>query len=256
MKSIIAIHEENVLNRLYSHLRYDNGIDIIAICRDAIETVKTLDTLTPQLVLLDLQMPRLDGFEILNSLTRLPNDIVFLTDNTTSVIKTLQGYNQSYLLKSYAQNDLTALLDKMRNQAPLANQKVNELRQDVQKILSNRKVQNELLSTDESQRLAMKLDSKLHFVNLLDIIWIEAYEYYLKVNLQNNSYLVRGNLEGLTDLLKEHFTQITQSSIVNLNYIMFVDRNIKTDEVQIVLQNGTPLTIDKEYEPEVIRRIS
>jgi len=252
---IIASHEESTIKKLYTYLRYDGDIEIVAICRDAVETIKNIDSLKPELILLDLQMSEANGFEILNSLEYVPNGIVFLTDDDPTEIKVLRKCAMTYLLKSYKEDDLSQVLDNFKNGITSSNP-TNDFQFTLQEIIKNQKVQNGLLSSDEKDRLICKVDGKVHFINFLDIIWVEAYEYYLKIHFENNFYLVRGNLENIAMKSKEHFIQISESVIVNANYIMFVDRHVKNGEVQVVLQDGTPLLISQKFESEVIQRIS
>ena len=110
--------------------------------------------------------------------------------------------------------------------------------------------------TTEMNRLIVKDAGQIHFLNLGDIQWIEAYDYYVKIHVSGHFYLLRQSMKKMAELLPvDHFARVHKSSIINLQYIKCL-RTMPNGEFEIELTSGALVKVSRGYKDSIKHLIS
>ena len=204
------------------------NLEFKADCYDAIEALNYLQKHEVDLIFLDLNMPKLKGFEFLKTLSSPPKVIV-----TTAYSEfAIEGYELNvvdYLLKPFSFERFLSAVNKVKT----PNQEIN-----TQVITSNE---------TKNERLFLK-DSKKHYqVKLNDILYLEAYGNYVKVFLKDNTIITNQTLNHFIKLLsKEDFVQVHKSYIVAIQHIDLIEGNIvHIDKHKIPISKTYKLNINQ-----------
>jgi len=219
-------------------LKDDPEIEIIQVCRNGEEASDTIRELLPDLIFLDVQMPRMDGFEVLESLTDLKSmpHVIFVTAYDRYAIRAFEVHAFDYLLKPFDKKRFADALKRakaqiLRNSETTYNRNLFALLQEIKtqsRSLERLVIKNRVLKTDE-------------------IDWIEAQGKYALIHTRQESHLVREGMTGFeAQLDPKKFLRIHKSAIVNIERIEHVQPLFHGD-YRIILRNGTALTVTRRY---------
>jgi two-component system LytT family response regulator len=239
IRTLIVDDEPLARQRLRRLLEADLDIAIVGECGDGQQAVTDLRQLRPDLVFLDVQMPVLDGFGVLQALggTTLPA-VIFVTAHDCYALKAFDVHALDYLLKPFDKARFAAALERVKTQIRQGNAvALNERLQDLLQYAPGRH--------PGPGRLMIKSAGRIYFVRIEDIDWIEAAANYVRVHVGKEDHLLR---EGLTALEKKldpsRFVRIHRSTIVNLERIRELQPAFHGDYV-IILQDGTELALSR-----------
>lgn len=236
--------------------------EVIGECKNGIEAIELIKQQQPDLVLLDIQMPGVNGFEVLNSLNRnnLPA-VIFITAYDEYALKAFEVHALDYLLKPFTDdrfhNAVAHAKEYLKGKnVPSENQKLTKfLNQYDQK--SSGEDNNYVIDVPEgnnkifSGRLIIKADGKIHFVPLKEIIWVQAFDYYIKVHIAGKFYLVRESLKKMeASLPATTFLRIHKSSIVNMGYVKEFTPHFNNEFI-VTLTNGEKLKTSRNYKDKL-----
>ena len=257
IKTIIVDDESEAREGLALLLKNDNDIDLICVCKNGIEAIDAINDFSIDLMFLDIQMPGVDGFEVIRSVEekRLP-EIIFVTAYDQHALKAFEVHALDYLLKPFTNDRFYESLKQAKR--VISNRNSQDERHELIKIISDRNISqgedSELIRDTDSKeinRLIVKEAGQVYFINLGDILWIEAYDYYVKVHVHGRFYLLRKSMKKLEELLpKDHFARVHKSSIINLQYI----KNIKilgNGEYEIQLESGDFVKVSRSYKASI-----
>lgn len=242
IRTLIVDDEPLARERLRQLLENEPEIQLIGECADGREAITALETQSPDLVFLDVQMPEIDGFGVLQtaSITRMPV-VVFVTAYDRFALKAFEVHAIDYLLKPFdRQRFQTALWRaveqvKVRDGGSLAEKQsrlLAELRPAAPRVL---------------EKLAVKTGGRVLFVKLDDIDWVEAAHNYVELHADKQSHLLRETLNSIEGRLPaEKFVRISRSVIVNTSRIKELEP-LFYGEYRVTLQNGTKLTLSRRY---------
>lgn len=222
---------------------YCPEVQVTGEAADGLEGLQVIEKLQPQIVFLDIEMPRLDGFEMLH---RLPNKnfhLIFTTAYDQYAIKAIKYAAFDYLLKPVDIEELKNAVQKIHQEAQLHNtsRKLEVLEQNLQaKNLLN--------------KLAVPTLEGLLFFNINDIIHLEAQSNYTAIYFINHPKLIASRtLKEFEELLPaDIFFRPHHSHIINLH---FLKRYIKGDGGQIEMQNGNFVDVARRKKEEFLQRI-
>jgi two-component system LytT family response regulator len=239
IRTVIIDDEPLARQRLRKLLEADPDVAVVGECGDGREAVTELQRLRPDLVFLDVQMPVLDGFGVLQALgsTALPV-VIFVTAHDRYALKAFEVHALDYLLKPFDKARFAAALDRAKAQ----------VRQGSATVLSDRL--QELLQSIDGQRrgperLVLKSAGRTFFVRIGDIDWIEAAGNYVRLHVGKEDHLLRESLTALEHRLDgRRFVRIHRSTIVNLERIRELQPAFHGDYV-ITLHDGTELTLSR-----------
>lgn len=218
------------------------------------EAPRKIRDAAPDLVLLDVQMPGLDGFEVLESLR--PDAIpftIFVTAYSEYAVNAFDVRAIDYVLKPFKDERLLEALERAKamirsGEAGLQRDQISAfLRQEVAPPddAGAVDVADEEGADTADDRLALRDGSRMHFIERDDIDWIEAVGSYVRIHAGDRSPLIRATLTGLEERLRDHgFFRIHRSSVVNLDRVTEARHESHGDYV-LILDNGTRLRLSR-----------
>ncbi len=234
MKSIIIEDEELSRELIKNFLKDQPDIQIIRECENGFEGIKAINELNPDLVFLDIQMPKLNGFEMLELIDQSP-EIIFITAHNEYAIRAFEMNAVDYLLKPYSKDRLLNAIDKAR-QRILTGQKAQE------KV--NRLIQQPL--TDFLERIVVKSGSKIRVIPVDRIVYLEAQDDYVMIYTDEGKYLKKGTMKYFEEHLHDtSFVRVHRSYIVKIDQVSMIEPYSKENYI-MKLKNGARIRISRK----------
>jgi two-component system LytT family response regulator len=227
---VLIIDDEDLARRLTrEYLRSHADIEIIGECENGLQAVEAISTQTPDLIFLDIQMPKLNGFEILEATGRRAG-VIFTTAYDQYALKAFDQHAIDYLLKPFSQQRFDEALAKARkligSEAPAIQELVRE-------------------STCKPERLVIRDRGQTHIVPVAEIDYIVAQDDYVQIHFNGKSLLKTQSLSELETLLNPtHFVRIHRSTIIRLQALKCLERATK-DSYQAILHTGAALPVSR-----------
>ena len=221
---------------------YCPTVEILGEASDGAEGIVLIEKLRPQILFLDIEMPRMDGFEMLRQIEHKDFHIIFTTAYDQYAIKAIKYAAFDYLLKPVDIEELKAAVDK-------AHQRTTQLTSKKLETL-----EHNLQSLQTLNKLAIPTLEGYLFFDISHIIHLEAQSNYTAIYFTDYPKLIASRtLKDFEDLLPpEIFFRPHHSHIINLNYIK---RYIKGDGGQIEMQNGNFVTVARRKKDEFLKTI-
>lgn len=221
LKTIVIDDEQLALNRLRRLLSgHTETFDIIAEGHNGAEGLKLIEEHKPDLVFLDIEMPLLNGFEMLAQVTVMPM-VVFATAYDQYAIRAFEENSVDYLLKPIENERLQKTIDKIRNRVELTPRDTVR-NPDAGNLL---RLLEKMQPRQEMHSLSVKSGDRILLVPLQEVCHFEAEDKYVFLNtLSGQQYLVSQTLTVLEEKLPEHFLRISRSAIVNTHHIGEIQR--------------------------------
>jgi two-component system LytT family response regulator len=241
IRTLIVDDESLARDRLRDLLREEPEIQIVGECADGREAVTAIRQESPDLIFLDIQMPELDGFGVLDAIGAEPAPlIVFVTAFDQFALRAFEVHAVDYLLKPF---DRERFRTALRHALAQLKQREGHVRETHQSALLA-----ELKSAGKpSERLAVKSSGRVVFVRIKDIDWIEAAHNYVELHAGKECHLLRETLNAIEGrLAPETFVRISRSVIVNVERIKEL-QPLFYGEYAVTLQNGARLTLSRRY---------
>jgi two-component system, LytTR family, response regulator len=261
MRSIttLIVDDEGPSRRAIRHqLEKDAEIVIVGEASDGEAAVKAIEKLRPKLVFLDVQMPMLDGMEVLQRLPATSQPaIIFVTAYENYAKAAFDVDAVDYVVKPFTADRFALALDRskkriMDDSLRGAEVAVRTLLNHLQGTIAAPEDQT-VASTRIHSKLIVKSEGQLHFLSQQDVRWIEAQGDYIKVHLRRKSLLVRMTMGKMASLLDpKHFVRVHKSSIVNLDSVKEL-RAIMSASRGMVLDDGTIVPIGVSYRSGVTK---
>ena len=241
MKIRVLIVDDEALgrSRVRHLLKNETDCEIIGECSDGQEALAALHTLQPDLLFLDVQMPELNGFEVLAQLParQLPV-VIFVTAFDQFAIKAFEAQALDYLLKPFDDDRFHESLERARIQ--VAQRESSSFSERLLSLVKDCSPQKQWMT-----RMAVKSDGRMVFLNVLEIDHIEAVGNYLKLHAGSETHMLRGRLSELEKRLDPgRFFRVHRSRIVNLDRVKEFQPLFKGEGV-IILKNGSRLGVSR-----------
>jgi two-component system, LytTR family, response regulator len=241
MRVIIADDEALARDKLRLMLESEPGIQVVAECQDGRETLRELEAYKPDLLLLDIKMPDLDGFEVLSQVSGedMPM-VVFTTAYDRHAVRAFEAHALDYLLKPFDHERLHQAVDRAR--AEMLKIKDREATQRILNYLSETEKQ---FAT--GRRLIIKAGGRVVFLNFDEIDWVEAAANYVRIYVGKQGYLLRRGIGEIAERLDpKQFIRIHRSAIVNFQKIKEL-QPVNSGEYIVVLKDGKELSCSRGY---------
>jgi two-component system LytT family response regulator len=238
IRTLIVDDEPLARQRLRHLLHADPEIDMVGECGNGREALDALQQYRPDLMFLDVQMPVLDGFGVLEAVgeTALPV-VIFVTAHDRYALKAFEVHALDYLLKPFDQPRFAAALKRAKDQ--VKKDRTGAVDQRLLDLLQER--------SKGSERLVIKSAGRVTFVRKEDIDWIEAAGNYVRLHTGKEDHLLRESMNGLEAKLDpKRFVRVHRSTIVNVERIRELQPAFHGDYV-IFLQDGTELALSRNY---------
>jgi two-component system LytT family response regulator len=233
LTAVIADDEELARSYLRELLRVHPEITVVAECTNGFEVVKAVSELSPGLLFLDVQMPKLDGFEVLELLDaeRAPA-VIFVTAYDEYAMRAFDAHAVDYLLKPFDAPRLERALERARER------------------VGSRSLPREALSAarppgERARRIVVKDGARVHVIPIAKLDYVEAQDDYVALHSEGKSYLKQqpiGEIEAHLD--PATFVRIHRSAIVNLERVARIEPYGKESRIAI-LHDGTRLPVSK-----------
>lgn len=233
MKVVIIDDEPLARSIVKEYLQKHPQVEIMQECNDGFEGLKAIQQHQPDLIFLDIQMPKINGFEMLE-LIEQPPAVVFATAFDEFAIKAFEAHAIDYLLKPFNQERFDKAINKFKEQ----------------KSLSTEKATQELLETasqspSQNNRIVVKNGSKIKIIPVHEVQYLEAADDYVKVHTGEGYFLKNKTMNHFEQTLDgQQFVRSHRSYIVNVQQITRIDPYEKDNHVAI-LRSGIKVPVSR-----------
>lgn len=239
IKAIIIDDEFNAIKNLKWEI--ENFCDDIEVCdtfTNPKEAISAINYLKPDCVFLDIEMPEMDGFQLLSHLNFRDFDLIITTAYDNYAIKAFKEHAIDYLLKPIDSEDLLETISRVRK-----NQISNTLGEEVKKIIES------FTPSKQPKRLGLPVVGKTIYVNVDDILYCKADSNYTEVHLKNDQKeMLSKKLKDLEAQTGKSFFRVHNSYLVNINYIK---EFVKNEGLYLVLENGITIPVSRSKKTEL-----
>jgi two-component system, LytTR family, response regulator len=243
IRTIVADDEPLARELLRSMLEGFEEISVVSECGDGIETVAALREYKPELLFLDIQMPGLDGFEVLEAFLPAPPAVVFCTAFDQYAVRAFEMNAVDYLLKPFDETRLTQTVERVRWR--LGSGAVNDPGH-LLKLLDEVRARGR-----HRDRLVVKSEEGITFLPVREISWLEAQGKHTMAHTGGRSILLKDGLSQIEQQLDPHqFVRVNRSAIVSIRHVKQVQRWFKGEHL-LILDDGTQVTTGRAFRDQV-----
>ena len=249
IKTLIVDDEPLARERLAALLGGEADIEVVGQARDGEEAVTAIQDHSPQLVFLDVQMPHMNGFDVIEAVgqDRMPL-VIFVTAYDQHALKAFQVRALDYILKPFDRERFTDALQRARRQ--IEREETGDLGRRLLALVKD--LRRDQPRTD---RLVVKSGGRLFFLRMDEIDWVEAAGNYVRLHVGPGSHLLRETMNAIEGRLDpEKFFRIHRSRIVNMERIQEMQPWLN-GEYAVVLRTGTRLTLSRGYREKLQERL-
>jgi two-component system, LytTR family, response regulator len=233
LKVVIIEDEEPARNLVKHYLTGEEGVELIAECSDGFDGFKVIQEKKPDLVFLDVQMPKLTGFELLEILENPPS-IIFTTAFDEYAIKAFEMNAVDYLLKPFSKERFSEALKKAKERFVKKDQPQHEISQ----LMSRVSEEKQMLD-----RIVVKSGSKIILIPATNIYYFEAEDDYVMIYSKDGKHLKQLTMKYLEDHLDPaDFVRIHRSNIVRVDQVERLEHFAK-DNYLAIMKNGAKLRV-------------
>lgn len=243
MKKVLICDDEDDARKLIREYMIDYPqLQVIQECANGPETVHAIDSLEPDIIFLDIQMPGLSGFQVLQQIVHVPQ-IIFSTAFDKYALKAFDNNAVDYLLKPYTRQRFSQAVNKVLLNIGRNMEGIKNLSENLQSTY-----------TAYPEKVLVESGNRMISLSVNDISWMEAEGDYTKLHGVDKSYLSNYGIGTLEQKLNPAiFVRIHRSAIININMVKEVFRD--SNGYYVVLQNGGSHKVGRNY-VEVIKKIS
>jgi len=244
LKAILVDDELNSLQNLQFKIQeFCPSIKVVAQTQNPEEAVRLIQQYKPDVIFLDIEMPRMSGFKMLEQIPEVDFEVIFITAYNHYAINAIRISAFDYLVKPVAIEDLQQTVERLGN---FSIKKTRERAELLKKNLANPKSQDD--------NIAIPTNDGLEFIQIRQIIRIESSSNYSKIVLQEGrQLLVTRQLKDFEELLQDYrFYRVHHSHLINLN---FIAKYVRGDGGQITMRNGDTLDVSRRKKEVFLKLI-
>lgn len=231
IKALVIDDEPLARSIILEYLRTHTNITVVQECSDGFEGVKAIQQHQPQLLFLDIQMPKINGFEMLE-LIEQPPAVIFTTAFDEFAIRAFESHAVDYLLKPFSQERLDKAIQKWMDQ-----------RQPVTPAAPL--LETASLSPQQSQRIVVKTGGRIRIIPIEDVDYLEAADDYVKIHTSEGGFLKNKTMAHFEKMLDgAQFVRTHRSYIVNVQRITRLDVHEKESWLAL-LTTGVRVPVSK-----------
>jgi len=241
MKAILIDDEPNATEALTNMLRMTApDVEVIAVANNPLIGLEQLQTLQPDLLFLDIQMPRMTGFELLEKLDKFNFSVIFTTAYDQYALQAFKVSAVDYLLKPIDLDELEAAVGKVRDRMQSAQPDFSALEQLFQQV-----------QKPEPQRIALPISDGLMFVQVADIVRLQSDSNYTTFYFTNREKILVSRTMGYfeTMLAKQNFCRVHHSHLINMAQI---SRYVRTDGGYAEMSDGSKVEISRRKKDDFV----
>jgi two-component system LytT family response regulator len=248
LKIVIADDEVLARQKLRQLLEMEDQVQVVGECANAYETMDLVRFTCPDLLLLDIQMPELDGFGVISALSAegdvaLPR-IIFTTAYDRYALRAFEINAIDYLLKPFTRERLSEALQRARQQLWASK---------LTPVSAGRSSTKDQFET----RLVFKSRGRILFLPIADIHWIGAEENYVRICTGRDNHLLRETMAHFeTRLDPRHFLRVHRSAIVNLQHVKEIRSGSHEGDSFVLMQGGQKVPLSRGYRSRISHLMS
>lgn len=249
IRALVVDDEPLARERLASLLSAETDVEVVGQCAEGEEAVNAIRTLRPDLVFLDVQMPGMNGFEVIQAIgpEAMPL-VIFVTAHDQHALRAFQVRALDYLLKPFDRQRFQDALQRARVQIER-----NESGEIARRLLAL--VKDARKEQPRVDRLVVKSQGRLFFLRTDEIDWIEAAGNYVRLHVGSASHLLRETMNAIEGRLDpDKFFRIHRCRIVNIERIQELQPWLN-GEYAVILRDGTRLTLSRGYREKLQDRL-
>jgi len=246
IRTLIVDDEPLARDRIKRFLAGEPDLELVGEAADGREAVAAVLALKPDLIFLDIQIPELDGFGVLQAvgIEHLPA-VIFVTAYDRYALQAFDVNALDYLLKPYNRERFRKAVERAR--AQLSHAPTGALNERLLSLLENFKTEPRPL-----ERLMIKAAGRVFFLRTEEIDWIEAEGNYLRLHVGSDAHLLRETMNRLASKLDpDKFLRIHRSTLVNIERIKELQPLFSGDHV-VILRDGRQLTLSRSYRDKML----
>jgi two-component system, LytTR family, response regulator len=231
LRALIVDDEDLARQLLREYAREVDGLEIIGECNNGFDAVKAIGELKPDLAFLDVRMPKLDGFEVIELIDH-PPAIIFVTAYDMYAMRAFEAHAVDYLLKPFR-------LDRFKQAIERARARLGE------PLPSAAQLREAAQPGQKLERVVVRDFSKVHIIPADKLDYIEAQDDYIALHSENKNYLKQqtiSNIESQLDPMR--FARIHRSYIVNIERIVRIETFTKDSRIAI-LKDGAQIPVSR-----------
>lgn len=228
----------------------DEEIEIVAECENGREAIETIRNLKPDLVFLDVQMPKIDGFEVIETIgaEKMPT-VIFVTAYDEFALRAFEVNAIDYLLKPFDEERLTKAVARAKRELK-KQESPDGIEEKLRNLLKEVKTEPQFL-----RRIPVKTSRGTTLVLTEEIDWIASSGHYLELHVGRETHLIREKLSLLEARLDpKDFMRIHRSTIVHLDRIKSFHPLFNGDQI-IILKDGRELNLSRTYYDKLMTRV-
>ena len=234
LTAIIVDDEPHAREALETALKKHEEVEIIATCVNGLEAVKAVNELQPQLMFLDVQMPKLDGFDVLELLGPATPMVVFVTAFDEYAVKAFEANAVDYLLKPLDPERLDQTLSKVQGKL------TGNRDEGLERIVNDPQRQEE-----SPRRILVRDGSDVHVIPVDDVLYMESADDYVAIHTADATHIKLDRLNKLEQRLNpRQFCRIHRSYLLNINCLAKIEQETKDSRIAI-LTSGKELPISR-----------
>jgi two-component system LytT family response regulator len=247
IRTLVVDDEKPAQTRLLQLLEREHEIKVVGVARDGHEALEMIRAHTPHLMFLDIQMPLLDGFGVLQETAPEFRPVtVFVTAYDKYAIQAFEAHALDYLLKPFSDQRFEAALKRVVQ--IVRSQAVNDLGARLASLLEERAGIND--RSGYLERVVLKSSGRVTFLDIADVDWIEASGVYVYLHVGQKTHLYRSSVAHLLQRLDpKGFVRVHRSAAVNTSRIKELQPRSHGDYT-VVLKDGTELIMSRGYRPQ------
>lgn len=240
---VIVDDEAPARRKLRRFLEADSEITIVGEASSGADAIEQIEALRPELVFLDVQMPGMDGFAVVEALRGHRPQFIFVTAHDHYAYRAFEVQALNYLLKPVDPVRFAVVLERAKKQ--MERREVDDLRELLRNLQSR---------ASYPKRLLINTGERAFFLAAEQVDWVDADRNYIQIHAGKDVHLVRSTVEGFYEKLDPaQFARINRSQIVNLDSIREM-RPWFHGEYKVVLKDGTELTWSRRFGPGRLER--
>ncbi len=244
LKAILVDDELSSLQNLQFKIQeYCPSVKVVAQTQNPEEAIRLIQLHKPDVIFLDIEMPRMNGFKMLEQIPEVDFEVIFITAYNHYAINAIRISAFDYLVKPVAIEDLQQTVERLGQHSI---RKTRERAELLKKNLANPKSQED--------HIAIPTNDGLEFIQIKQIIRIESSSNYSKLILLNGQHmLVTRQLKDFEELLQDYrFYRVHHSHLVNLN---FIARYVRGDGGQVTMRNGDIIDVSRRKKEVFLKLI-
>ncbi len=251
-KTIIVDDEFNATSLIQLLLQEDEEIELVASCENGLEAIDAIQTFKPDIVFLDIQMPEVDGFEVIKRVQRIHKPYyIFTTAYDEFAVKAFEVNAVDYLLKPFSDARFIKALEKAKRQ--VLNNSFDAFSEKLATFIEG---QGQKEINEKKRKISVKVDGRILLLDMDSIQWIEADNQYVKIHTTQKTYLIRDSLNRISEELDEGtFYRCHRSAIININEIREFEPYFKGD-FYIYLNSGTKVKLSRSRKEELWKMLN